>query len=356
MKAKEQLKQFKALLDPELEKYLNLKIKEAKKISPHAEELARHIYDLTMRGGKRIRPSLTYYSYIACGGKNLKDILCASMAIELSETYLLIHDDIMDNDSLRRGGMTIHESYLHTAEEKYSDSVNAKDFGQSMAINAGDLACAMSNEILAESKFKPALVNKAILEFNQIYTKEIYGQTLDVHSQLREDIKPEDVILTHQYKTVPYTFDGPIRIGAILAGADGKVLDKLSKYTVPLGTAFQIQDDILGMFGTEEKLGKPITSDLREGKKTLLIVDSLAVANKQQKEIINLNLGNLRASYAGLQSVRKVITDTGALEKSKELAEKLVAEAMEAIESVKLKKFGKEYLINLADYMIKREY
>ena len=354
--AKTVLSLYKEKIDIELRKYLSRKIKEADKISPYAGEVIEHVADLTLRGGKRIRPALFYYSFLAHGGKDRKRAVLASLAIEMSETYLLIHDDIMDDDELRRGGVTIHESYSRIADEKFKTKSNPRLFGSSMAINAGDIACAMSNEILVNSGFKADLIVKAINELNKTYIKECYGQTLDVYSQLRDDVEPDDVILVHELKTVPYTFDGPLKIGAILAGANEKDLKKLSDFAVPLGTAFQIQDDILGMFSSEEKLGKPVTSDLKEGKKTLLILDALKVADKKQKEIIESNLGNKNVSLTGLRAVRRVVEETGSLERSKKLAEKLVSKAMKALDSLKLEKEGKEFLLGIDDYMIKRDY
>ena len=135
-----------------------------------------------------------------------------------------------------------------------------------------------------------------------------------------------------------------------------KEVENLNDYTLPLGMAFQIQDDILGMFGTEEKLGKSITSDLKEGKKTLLILDALEKSSPAQKEIINLNLGNKKVSMAGLNSVRKVIEETGSLEESKKLATSLVQKAIDALNKLKLEKEGQDFLLGIADYMIKREY
>jgi len=356
MEAKEKLANFKVEIDQELEKYLKQKVGEAKKISPFTGELMEHIADFSLRGGKRIRPALMYYSYMAHGGKNKKEALKVSMAIELSETYLLIHDDIMDDGTLRRGGMTIHESYRQMADEKYNHNSNPRSLGNSLGILAGDLACALSNEIIANSRFKPDIIKRTLLEFNNVYISECYGQTLDIFSELRDDINEKDVLLTHKLKTVPYTFDGPVKIGAILAGASKEDLENLSKYSVPLGIAFQIQDDILGMFGSEEKLGKPVTSDLQEGKKTLLILDALKKANANDKEIIELNLGNKRATIRGLRAVRKIVENTGALEKSKMLANQLVNQAIESLQKLHLKKIGKNFLLEIADYMVKREY
>jgi geranylgeranyl diphosphate synthase type I len=356
MGAKEELADFKQVFDKEFKRYLEFQVKAAKKISPITGELMEHIKEFSLRGGKRIRPALFYHSYIAHGGKDRREALKASLSIELSETYLLIHDDIMDNDILRRGGVTIHEGYRKIADEKFNDKSNPRLFGTAMGINAGDVACAMSNHILASAKFNQAYINNAIAEFNHVYIKECYGQTLDVYSELRGNIEPSDVIQVHRLKTVPYTFDGPIKIGAILAGANRRAIKNLEKFSVPLGTAFQMQDDILGMFGSEEKLGKPVISDLKEGKKTLLILEALKRSNRVQKEIVKSNLGNKNISTSGLQAVRKVVEDTGSLESSKRMAASLVSKAMRAMKAMKLEREGKEFLIQIAEYMIKRDY
>ncbi|HOX40993.1 MAG TPA: polyprenyl synthetase family protein [bacterium] len=356
MNAKDQLRTFKKALDAELKKYLDYKTEEAAKISPYAKEMMEHISDLTLRGGKRIRAALFYYSYVAHGGKNLKEALVTSMAMEMSETFLLIHDDIIDNDILRRGGITINEAYSNIGDEKFHSKINPRKFGESIAILAGNIASELSNEIIACSSFKPEFRMRAILELNKVYVVENYGQMLDLLCQVRDDINKDDVILVHQLKTVPYTFDGPVKIGAILAGASERDIKRLEGYSVPLGTAFQIQDDILGIFGSEEKLGKPITSDLREGKKTLLILNALEKANKKQQETINSNLGNKRAGLNSLLAVRKVIEDTWSLAEAKRLATNLVQNSIDSISSMRLKKEGKDFMVNIADYMIHREY
>lgn len=355
--AKEELSNFKNTLDKELKKYLELKIKESKKLSPLTKKLTEYIADLTLRGGKRVRAALLYYSYLAHGGKNRKEALLAAMSMELSESFLLIHDDIMDDDKLRRGGETIHESYEELSKVKYRETNdNHHHFGVSMGLLAGDIAAAMSNEILTERNFDCSYIIRAVKELNKIYVVECYGQALDVYSEILETVTKDDVILTHQLKTVPYTFDGPVKLGAILAGKSEKEIKKLEGYTVPLGTAFQIQDDILGLFGSEEKIGKPVTSDLKEGKKTLLILDALEKADEYQKDIIYQNLGNKKATIKGLKEVRKVVLETGSLDESKKIAQNLVNSSIKSIRALKLEDEGKDFLINLADYVIKREY
>lgn len=354
--AKKELESFKIKLDKELEKFFDKKLFEAKKISPEAYELMSRIEDLTLRGGKRIRAALLYYSYLAFSGKNREAALFASMSMELAETYLLIHDDIMDNDVLRRGGITIHHQYKNKALKNELSKISAKNYGVSMAILAGDIACALSNEIIINSKFEPKLCNKAVRELNKIYTLEGFGQSMDIETQFKRNVKKSEVLSIYGLKTVPYTFDGPLRIGAILAGASDGRLEKLSRFANYLGLAFQIQDDILGMFGSQEKLGKPVTSDLKEGKKTLLILEALKKANHKQKEIINQNLGNKSVAISNLKQVRRVVAETGSLQVSKNFAEKLVDRAIKELNQIKLKRIGKRFLLGIAEYMINRDY
>ena len=354
--AKTELENFKNKLDKKLKKFLEKKAVEAKKISPEAEQIMQEIKDLTLRGGKRIRAALLFNSYLAFGGKDKESVLYAAMSMELSETYLLIHDDIMDNDSLRRGGTTIHYKYRDKALKKKYSGINVKNYGITMAILAGDIACALSNEIITTSKFKPELRDKAVQELNKIYVLEGYGQTMDIESNFRKNIKENDVLSIYELKTVPYTFDGPLRIGAILAGVGDGRLKKLSRFALLLGIAFQIQDDILGMFGSEEKLGKPVTSDLKEGKKTLLIVEALKKANQKQRKIIKQNLGRKNVMTSDLNKIREIVKKTGALEKSKKLADKLVQKSIQELNQIELEKEGKRFLLGIAEYMINRDY
>lgn len=356
MDAQKTLKEFKKDLDKELKQYLDLKIDEANNLSPKAAVLMEHISDLTLRGGKRIRAALLFYSYLAHGGRDRKMALLVSMSMEMAETYLLIHDDIMDDDSLRRGGTTIHANYEQMCKTKYRRKADPYRLGNSMGILAGDIACAFSNEIIANSKFKDQNIKNALSELNRVYAIEGYGQALDVFAELDSETSKNDVDLVQRLKTVPYTFEGPTKIGAILAGAKQKDIARLEQYSIDLGTAFQIQDDILGMFSSEEKLGKPVTSDLEEGKKTLLILDALEKAEPAQKEIICKNLGNKKATFSDLEDVRRVIEETGSLNYSIQLAKKLAERAKITIEKSKLKKEGKDFLSGVAEYVINREY
>lgn len=338
------LKQFKTKLDKELEIFFNKRIKEAKSIDPSAKQIMTSLKNFTLGSGKRIRAALIYYGFKCFKNNNEKELLKASMCIELIQSYLLIHDDIIDKDELRRGKPTLHKQY---------EKNNNPHYGISMAILAGDILSSLATQLLAYTKFKNKL--KAIAELNKIIPKVIYGQILDIKSELKLPTE-KSIDKIHHLKTATYTVEGPLHIGAILAGANEKYLKQLSRYAIPLGKAFQIQDDILGLFADEKKLGKPIGSDLREGKNTLLIIKALEKANLKQKLTIKKALGNSNLTKSQIDKIRKIIVSTGSLQYSKSLAEKLIKKAKSELNKIKLKKQGKEFLLEIADYMVNRDF
>ncbi len=357
MPFQDQLKSFKVELDQELDKYLIEKALAASKVAPEAGELVEHIKELTLRGGKRIRAALLYFSYLAHGGVEKEKAMRAAMGMEMSETFLLTHDDIIDQDSIRRGGITIHKDYEEICRTRYTkNTITPEHFGQSVAIMAGVAGQSYMNDLVATSGFAPEYVVRATIELGDIIEREVFGETLDVIIELRDNPTKEDVTLVQQLKTAPYTFDSPVKLGAIFAGANKEHVKSLEAYTMPLGTVFQIQDDILGMFGSVEKTGKPVVSDLREGKITLLILDALETASDEQKQIIERNLGNINVTDQDLEDVKKVIVDTGALEKSRQAAKKLAQQGRDALPKLKVDGLGRDFLIDIAEYIIAREY
>jgi geranylgeranyl diphosphate synthase type I len=350
----ETLKSYKVKVDKELEKFFNEKIKKAKLISPSSVEMVKLLKEYNLRAGKRIRAAMVYYGYRCFSNKNTGQILKVSMCIELVQSCLLIHDDIIDNSDIRRGSLALHKVYEKISNKRYKNK-NAPHFGVSMAIIAGDILAAFANEILTKINIKEKYKSDAVRELNNVICTVIYGQVLDILSEL-EPVTKKDLSLIHRLKTASYTVEGPLHIGALLAGANKKQLQLLSNYGIPLGKAFQIQDDILGLFGDEKKTGKPADSDLKEGKKTLLILKALEKANKQQKEIIKKALGNKNLEKKQLEDVRKIVTETGSLEYSQKLARKLINQAKSVIQKSRFKKQGKSFLIRIADYMLEREF
>jgi len=335
------IKNYKELVDKELTLFFNRKIEEARKIDQSSAEALELLKDYTLRGGKRIRAAMLYYGY-ACFKEPNDEVIKASIAMELVQSYLLIHDDIIDNDDLRRGKDTIHISY----QKKYQE----KEIGKSLAIILGDVACCLANEILAETNFDENLKNKAVNEMNKVIKKVCYGQILDVLGEIKE-VNEGDVLFLYKLKSATYTIEGPLHIGAILAGAREEELKELSRYAIPLGLAFQIRDDINGTFGDEAKTGKSNDSDIKQGKRTLMMLKAM----NHDKEFISSNLGKKNINKETIDNIKKMLKEKGSLDYCINLADKYVKEAIGFIKNANIREEGKEFLINIAGYIADRE-
>ncbi len=350
MDPQEIMKTYKEKVEEYLREFFQNKRKELEHWS--SREACEVLEEYTLRGGKRIRAILMILGYKLFGGDD-EEIIKAASSLELIQSYLLIHDDIMDESELRRGKATVHKIYedfhLHRG---YGG--NPQRFGENMGIVLGDLANAYAIEILSSSDFSPERKIKAIEKLNEIIEYTGYGQIIDIYSSMVDNFSEEDLLLLHKYKTARYTIEGPLVMGSILAGYTGEGVEK---FAIPVGVAFQLQDDILGLFGSEEKLGKPVTSDLAEGKKTLLIIKALERGNKEQRREILSALGNPAVTMEQLERIREIVKNTGSLQYSMELAEKLVNEGKNALKDLHVKNEDiKKVLLYLADYMIRRNY
>jgi geranylgeranyl diphosphate synthase type I len=275
-------------------------------------DLVEGVARLMVQGGKRLRPALVYYTYRACGGRSDEQALPLAVATEFLHTYLLIHDDIMDHAETRRGQPAAHVRFrdLHLASGLRGD---AGDFGRSVAILLGDLAHTYAVELFtaaaALARWQPPLVPLPPLppdaapprhwtELNRCFSdmceEVIGGQYLEFLLAHRRNPDPGSSTRTEeetmagfaareaellrilQLKSGRYTAERPIQLGALLAGAPPEVRAELSRYGTAVGEAFQLQDDLLGLFGDPETIGKPVGDDLREGKFTFLIHHALS--------------------------------------------------------------------------------
>lgn len=344
---------FKKQFDKQLLSYLSEKRQEALDINPEAAVLVDEIVRYSQNGGKRVRPAFMYSGYVAAGGKAHEAILFASMSVELLHTFALIHDDIIDNSSLRRGEPTTHIAF-ETYHLKRKLSGNKKDFGLSSAILAGDLAFSFAEEILTSAPFPQERVRRARYFFDQMKAQVIYGQYLDVLGGYKKTLTEDEVLQVLELKTAKYTVERPLHLGAMLAGADFNLIETFSRYGIPFGQAFQMQDDIVGTFGKEEEIGKPADSDIKEGKKTLLLTKTYELASKSERKIIEKVIGNKTATPKEIETVREIMRSSGAYEYSVKLARELLRQAREAIYEIKLKEEGKNYLLSAVDYLENR--
>ncbi len=354
MDAKVELQNYKKIIDRKLAKFFAKKLLDMKNVGYSAQDIVKSIRDLTLAGGKRVRASFMYYGYRAAGGKELEKISEAAMSIELINIFLLIHDDIIDRDDLRHGVETIHKKYERLAR-KYYKKVDPVHFGESLALVAGDMAAAFGNEIIFNSKFTPGNKQRALLKLQEIVTNTVSGEILDVMLEAKGYATEREILEVHWNKTAKYTVEGPLHLGALLAGAEINQLDILTNYAIPVGIAFQIQDDILGAFGNEKKLGKPVCSDLREGKQTLLVAKALEFGNKSEQKIIKNLLGKKDAGQKEINKFRGIVKNTGSLKYSQDLAKKYVGEGKAAIVKSNFDQKTQEFLTGIADYIVNRE-
>ncbi len=349
------LAQYQQQINTRLALFFDTKVEEASRISKHTRDVVAGAKEYTLRGGKRLRPIFCVYGYKCLSLENDAAILDAAIALELMQSYLLIHDDIMDEDELRRGKTTFHILCKQLCERQFGRD-KAHKFGENVAIVAGDLLESYGAEALATSSFKSQYVQKALAAYATIVKNVGYGQILDLTAERKGSFSEDEILTIHKLKTASYTIEGPLHIGALLAGATEDDLKVLSDYGIPLGLAFQIQDDILGLFGSEEKTGKPVGSDVREGKKTLLILHALQQCSAAEKAVILDALGNMAVTDEKIEAVRAIVTATGSLEYSKTLVREMTEKAVTTISGSGFRDEAKDFLVQIADFIGRREY
>jgi geranylgeranyl diphosphate synthase type I len=309
-------------------------------------------------GGKRLRGALTRESYQMFGGEEEYNILKASMVVELIHGFGLIHDDIMDNDDLRRGKPTIHEQYLREIlENKDSTKEEAYLYGISMAMMIGDLGPLFSNLIIAETNFPPERKVKLLSKLSETVLYTIYGQGMDVTFEQNEIPTEEEAMQVHRYKTAYYTITGPLQYGALLAGIEetDPRYQALEKYGLPIGIAFQLKDDELGIFSESEKIGKPVFSDLRQGKVTVLFAKAFENADNGKLKFLKKVHGHPEASSEDLEKVKEIIVETGALEYSRNLSLQLIDEGTSYIKEVTSDEKYRDLLNLIAEFVSSRD-
>lgn len=314
---------------------------EVLKEAPKAMNLLEAVEDYTMRGGKRLRAILALIGYWSkkWGRGDISRIAKVMAAIELLQSYLLVHDDIMDRDELRRGGPTLHVWFAKKCNEM--NWHECEHYGISQAIVAGDYLEACAVFLLAST----GLSAKALGDLLQAYTttlrKVAYGQYLDVAFARTplQNIREEDVLVVYKHKTSSYTVELPLHLGAIASeDYNEDLLRELTSFAIPAGLAFQIRDDIIGLYGDPSVTGKPAGSDVKEKKKTILVIKAYELSSGRERELLELVYDKLDSSKISLQhveEVREIVKKTGSLSYAEELINKLVSEATSILDSAR---------------------
>jgi geranylgeranyl diphosphate synthase type I len=354
MEIREKLNEFKNQLDPEIEKYLDKTIKEVQKEDIFITDALRFVKKYVLSGGKRLRPALMYYGYLAAGGKEKEKAIQTSVSIELIHAFLLIHDDIIDKDNMRHGVDTAHFHFSKIGKKYFPKKDNAH-FGNSIAIIVGDMVGAMGNQIIFNSEFEPKNIIKALDRLQGIVSMTVIGQSQDIYIEYAGKASEKEILRMYKNKTAKYTIEGPLHLGAILGGADVELLESISRFSIPIGIAFQIQDDILGIFGSEKKIGKPVGSDIAEGKQTILVARALETGSAAQKKAIKNLLGKAKLTGKDIDEFRRAIIASGSLEYAQKTANDFIRQGKAEIKKSKIAGEAQEFLLGIADYMASRE-
>lgn len=309
-----------------------------------ASERPFSLQRFTSRGGKRIRPLLLCCGYLCMGGTNAQAILQASVAVEFLQTGLIIHDDVIDRSVERRAGPTMHllwQEYFHQVRYRARYADDPEHFGLSMALLMGDIASALAYEILVRADFPVEHKLRAVHTFSDVISRVAFGELLDVDMGMRslDTLTEAEILKVYELKTAGYTTEGPLHMGAVLGGATAHQLRILSDYAIPLGIAFQVQDDLLGMFGKRDEIGKDEGSDLLEAKRTPLLLQTWQESSSDERALLEITLQSPEQAQRDLDRVRALIVKTGALRHAQELISQNFAKVYASLSKIE-REFG----------------
>jgi geranylgeranyl diphosphate synthase type I len=308
-------------------------------ISPDLEPFVDTLAAFVLDGGKRLRPAFCYWGYRAAAadpdadGADADDaVVRAAAALELVQACALVHDDVLDRSDTRRGAPSVHRRFA-AAHRAAGWPRDAEQFGEAAAILLGDLALVWADAMLADSGIPPDAVVRALPVWNAMRVEVMCGQYLDVVEQARGGGSVQRALRVATYKAAKYTVERPLHLGAAIAGGGRELYDGLSAYGLPLGEAFQLRDDLLGLFGDPQLTGKPAGDDLREGKRTVLVAYATEHADDRQRAVLSERIGDAGLDADGVEAVRDIITATGAAHAVERLIEQRVEDALTALDA-----------------------
>jgi geranylgeranyl diphosphate synthase type I len=321
-------------------------------VSPETLPLIESLEGLLV-GGKRLRPAFAYWGFVAAGGQDSDEVVRACASLEFLQACALIHDDVMDASDTRRGKPAIHKQF-ETLHNSKNWNGCAKLFGEGSAILVGDLALSWADEMLLTS----GLSNDKLIRAKSIYdimrTELMCGQYLDLLEQVRGDITHERAETVIRFKSAKYTIERPLHVGAAIAGARPELSQVLSDYGLALGEAFQLRDDLLGVFGDSSVTGKPAGDDLREGKQTMLIAFANSYASSSQAKYLTENLGSSDLSSDTISKLQELLVTCGAQDFVENRISDYLKKSLAALESLPNNSEAKSALTELAILATKR--
>lgn len=335
------LKRHKRSFESHLTRRLRSAEKRFPRVGAPTLDTTRVLVDLCQRGGKRVRPGL-----VLVGATTITDrpkmpvLLDAATALELLHAYFLVHDDWMDRDLVRRGGPSAHA----VLRRRFGDD----HLGDAAAIMAGDWGVAVATEWMAQLPVEGAKLQAALTCFAHMQLAAVIGQIRDLVSA------DDDAEFTYRLKTASYTVEGPLLLGAILSGASPAQLKSLTNFALPLGVAFQLRDDLIGVFAPPEQTGKPYASDVRSGKRTALVLEAIRRASPKERRFLLQQLGNSNAREGDLRRFVDLLESLGAHAAVERRIQTLHRRSLKCLQGSRLRAEGKTLLTSAASALIHR--
>lgn len=351
------LKDQKAKIDGELEVFLDEQLEMVNQIDPILTEIITPSKNLFLSGGKRLRPILVHLGYELTGGSNDGLITRASLFAELIHSYILVHDDIADRDFLRYGKPTLQIEFENEFKQKFGKP--NPHFGTSIAIVAGDLIQTLAHQAILSSGFNPQKIIEAEKLINYTLQEVVGGWYLHQiqNYQTLEEAKLERYLDGMKLVSSSYTIKSPLILGNLLSDNPLENTKVLETYAYHTGMAFQIQDDILGVFGDTKTTGKPAGNDLREGKKTALLLHAYNQSDDQIKDFLSTHTG-VEINSDQLEKIKKIIKDSGSFEYSQNLAKEHIKQAKASLDTLprSVNQESKQLLVQIADFVLQRNF
>ncbi|MCJ0873239.1 polyprenyl synthetase family protein [Streptomyces sp. AP-93] len=319
------------------------------------EEATEVLGRFVLSGGKRVRPLFCLLGWYAAGrsGPAPGPVLGVAASLEMFHAFALIHDDVMDASATRRGAPALHRVLAARHAEGLREG-RAEQMGVGAAVLIGDLALAWSDELVHTAGLTPQRLAAVLALVDTMRTEVMAGQYLDVTGTGRLSGDLERALTIARYKTAKYTCERPLHIGATLADADEGLLRACTAFSVPLGEAFQLRDDVLGVFGDPARTGKPVIDDLRDGKNTSLMALAVQRAEPRQLADLRVLVGDPGLDEEGAGRIRKIIVATGALESVEEMISVRSGQAARALDAAPFSLPAADMLRQLAESVTAR--
>jgi len=317
-------------------------------VAPALAEPLLALRDLIVAGGKRLRPAFCYWAFVGAGGSPSATVVVdAGAALELLHTFALVHDDVMDGSAVRRGQAAVHRRFINR-HDSLEWRGEARRFGEGAAILVGDFAFVYADMLFGEA---PPVARQV---FDELRVELCVGQYLDLEGTATASSDGAQAARIARYKSGKYTVERPLHLGAALAGQLDDLRQPLSAVGLPLGEAFQLRDDLLGVFGDSTITGKPVGDDLREGKLTPLLAAAATRVDGAGARVLG-RIGQPDLTPADVEAVQALLVDCGACDEVEGAIEGLVGEALAALDATPITCEARAALQELATYVAWRD-